>query len=114
MDIRMLEFRIDKTRDPDGSQLHVILGAQLRCERMGKARSFLTHLLAITGAVIWLATLWPSLVGREVVNFALAAFGGFFILALGIIIEEIAWCIRLRRALKASQGIKLGHPSGGE
>ena len=47
-------------------------------------------------------------------SFALAAFGGFFILAIGVIIEEIGWCIRLRRLSRPRQGITLGQPSGGE
>jgi len=49
----MLEFTIDKTRDPDGWRLRLLLEAQLTCERMGNARSFLAHLLAFSGAVIW-------------------------------------------------------------
>jgi hypothetical protein len=49
----VLEFTIDRNRDPDGSQLHRLLQAQLTCECMGAARCLFTHLLAITGVAIW-------------------------------------------------------------
>jgi hypothetical protein len=102
----MLQFTIDKTRDPAGSNLRRLLEAQLGCERMGAARSFLAHLLAITGTVIWLGTIWPNFVGPEVEIFALAAFGGFFLLAIGIVIEEIICRIRLKRCLQANESVR--------
>jgi hypothetical protein len=57
----MPEFTIDRTRDSDGSKLRSVLEAQFTYERMGAARSLLAHLLAITGVVIWLETIWPRL-----------------------------------------------------
>jgi hypothetical protein len=102
----MLKFTIDKTHDPDGSQLRRLLQAQLTCERIGSARSLLAHLLAITGVVIWLGVVWSALLGPEIRFFALAAFGGFLILALGIVIEELPWRVKLKRCLKVSEGVK--------
>lgn len=78
----------------------------MACERMGSARSFLAHILAITGAVIWLGTIWPNSLGPEIAFFALALFGGILILTLGIVIEEIIWRIRLKRRLVANEGVK--------
>jgi hypothetical protein len=103
---RMLEFTIDRTRDSDGSKLRRLLQAQLTCVRMGAARSFLAHLLAMTGLVIWLETIWPDLLAPEIRFFVLAVFGGFLVLALGVVIEEIAWRVRLKRCLKADEGLK--------
>jgi hypothetical protein len=102
----MLKFTVDKTRDPNGSKLRRLLEAQLSCERMGAARSFLAHLLAVTGAVIWLETIWPNLIRPEIEIFALASFGGFFLLAMGIVIEEVIWRIRLKCRLEANEGVK--------
>jgi hypothetical protein len=110
----MLQFTIDKTRDPAGSKLRRLLEVQLGCERMGAARSFLAHLLAITGTVIWLGTIWPNWVGPEVEIFALAAFGGFFLLAVGIVIEEMIWRIRLKRCLQDNEGVKLNDDHGSD
>jgi hypothetical protein len=81
---------------------------------MGAARSFFAHILAITGALIWLGTIWPNLVGAEVGFFALAAFGGFFLLAVGISIEEMIWRIRLKRRLAANEGVKARHAASSE
>jgi hypothetical protein len=83
-----------------------VLEAQLICERMGAARAFLAHLLAITGAVIWLGTVSPKLIGPEIEFFALALFGGLFLLAIGIVVEELIWRIRLKRRLAANEGVR--------
>jgi hypothetical protein len=102
----MLEFTFNKTRDPDGSQLRRLLEAQLNCERMGAARSFLAHILAVTGAVIWVGRIWPNSLGSEIEFFALALFGGMLILALGIVVEEMIWRLRLKRRLGANEAVK--------
>ena len=79
---------------------------------MGAARSFLAHLLTITGALMWLGAIWPNLVGPDIEFFALAAFGGFFLLAIGITIEEMIWRIRLKRRLAANEGVKARDAAG--
>jgi hypothetical protein len=99
----MLEFRVDRNRDPDGSKLQRLLEAQINCERMAAARSFVAHILAITGVVIWLEAIWPGLFASEIQFFALAVFGGNLFLALGVLIEEIVWRVRLKRRLKANE-----------
>jgi hypothetical protein len=108
----MLEFTVDRNRDPDGSKLRRLLEAQISCERMAAARSLVAHILAITGVVIWLAAIWPDLIPSEVRLFAVAVFGGNLILALGVGIEEIAWRVRLKRRLKANEGVKMEDAHG--
>lgn len=110
----MLQFTIDKTRDPDGSQLHRLLQAQLTCERMGVARSLFAHLLAITGFVLWLEAIWPDLFSPEIRFFALVVFGGILFLALRVVIEEVIWRVRLKRCLKVNEGVKLKDDHGSD
>jgi len=56
--------------------------------------------------VIWLETIWPALLAPEIRFFANALFGGILVLALGVVIEEIAWRVRLKRCLSADEVIK--------
>jgi hypothetical protein len=105
----VLEFTIDRNRDPDGSQLHRLLQAQLTCECMGAARCLFTHLLAITGIAIW-----PDLLPPDIRFFVLVVFGGILFLALRVIIEEIIWRIRLKCCLKANDGVKMTDPHGSD
>jgi len=98
-----MEVQTLKNRDSDGGNLQQLLEAQLSCERMVAARSLIAHLLAITGAVMWLEAIWPGLVNPEIRFFAVAVFGGNLILALGVTIEEVIWRIRLKRCLDANQ-----------
>jgi hypothetical protein len=98
-----MEVHTLRNRDSDGSNLQRLLEAQLSCERMVAARSLIAHVLAITGAVLWLEAIWPGLVNTEVRLFAAAVFGGNLILALGVTIEEVVWRIRLKRYLDANQ-----------
>ena len=108
----MLEFTVDRNRDSDGSKLRRVLEAQISCERMVAARSFVAHILAVTGLVIWLGAIWPGQVAPEIRSFAVALFGGNLILVLGIGIEEFVWRVRLKRRLKANEGVKLRETSG--
>ncbi|HYT53724.1 MAG TPA: hypothetical protein VEQ38_03345 [Verrucomicrobiae bacterium] len=108
----VLEFTIDRNRDPDGSKLHRLLQAQLTCERMGAARSLFAHLLAISGVVIWLEAIWPDLLPPDIRLFVLVVFGGILFLALRVIIEEVIWQVRLKRCLKTNEGVKMTDPHG--
>ena len=103
----MLQFTIDRKRDPNRVQLHRLLQAQLTCERMGVARSLFAHLLAITGMVLWLEVIWPGLLESEIRFFVLILFGSLLFLALRVGVEEVIWRVRLKRCLKANEGVKL-------
>lgn len=78
-----LGFTIDKTRDPDGETLRSVLAAQFAYERMKAARSWFSHLLAVTGVVIWLQAIWPDLVHADIRFFTLTVFGGILFLLFG-------------------------------
>jgi hypothetical protein len=110
----VLEFTIDRNRDPDGAKLHRLLQAQLTCERMGAARSLFAHLLAITGVVIWLEAIWPDLLPPDIRFFVLVVFGGILFLALRVIIEEVVWRVRLKRCLKANDGVQMTDTHGSD
>jgi len=108
----LLQFTIDRKRDPDRSQLRRLLQAQFTCERMGAARSLFAHLLAITGVVIWLEAIWLDLFSPEIQFFVLVVFGGILFLALRVVIEEVIWRVRLKRCLKTNEGVKMTDPHG--
>lgn len=92
-----LGFTIDKTRDPDGETLRAVLAAQLTYERMRAARSWLIHMLALVGVIIWLEAIWPDMVSADVRFFTLAAFGGILFLTMRAAIEEVVSRHRLKR-----------------
>jgi hypothetical protein len=74
---------------------------------MSAARSFFAHLLAIVGAVIWLAAIWPELLPPDIRFFALAVFGGLLFLTIRAAIEELVSRRRLKRYLAAQKGVAL-------
>jgi hypothetical protein len=108
----MLQFTIDKNRDPDRAKLRSVLEAQLACERMRAARSLIAHLLAVTGVVLWLSAMWPDLLSPQVRLFSLMVFGVALFLLLRVLIEEFAWRVKLKRCLKDNDGVKLERAHG--
>jgi hypothetical protein len=73
---------------------------------MSTARSWFVHLLAIVGVVIWLEEIWPDMLPPDIRFFTLAIFGGILFLALRVVIEELTWRVRLKRCLRANEGVK--------
>jgi hypothetical protein len=99
----VLEVHTLKNRDPDNLKLRSLLEAQMACERMDAARSLIAHLLAISGAILWLEAIWPGLIGAELRFFAVATFGANLILALGVVLEGILWRVRRKRCRDANE-----------
>ena len=57
----MLQFTFNRKLDPDGSNLHKLLEAQITYEQTSAFRSLYFHLLAILAVPIWLEVVWPDL-----------------------------------------------------
>ncbi len=57
----MLQFTFNRKLDPDGSNLHKLLEAQITYEQTSAFRSLYFHLLAILPIPIWLEVVWPNL-----------------------------------------------------
>jgi hypothetical protein len=107
----ILEFRINREFDPSGSQLQDALEAQFASERMGAARSFFAHLLAVDGVVIWLEAIWPGLLSSEIYFFTLAVFGGILFLTVRVAVAEIVSRRKLKRCLAVRRGLVLETPA---
>lgn len=99
----MLRFTINSGRDPDGASLRKLLEAHLIYERMGAAKLFSLHLLAIVGVVIWLGEMWPSLLPSQVRVAALALWGCLLLIAVCAGVEEWAWHRRVERYRREHQ-----------
>lgn len=103
----ILQFRIDRNSDPDRSELRSVLETQFTYERMKAARSWFTHLLAVTGVVIWLEAIWPDLLPADIRFFTLAVFGGILFLSIRAAIEEVVSRRRLKRYIAGKKGVTL-------
>ena len=57
----MLQFTFNRKLDPDGSNLHKLLEAQITYEQTSAFRSLYFQLLAILAVPIWLEVVWPDL-----------------------------------------------------
>ena len=98
-----MQFTVDKELDPKGSSLRSLLDAHVRYERVSAAKKLYLHLLAAVGALVWLGAIWPSLLSVEVEDFALALWGGIFLLILWASFDEWAWHRRVKNYRKEQQ-----------
>jgi hypothetical protein len=64
----MLQFTFNRKLDPDGSNLHKLLEAQITYEETSAFRSLYFHLLAILAVPIWLEVLWPDYFGHSTLH----------------------------------------------
>ena len=67
----MLQFTFNRKLDPDGSNLHKLLEAQITYEETSAFRSLYFHLLAILAVPIWLEVIWPDLFPSDIRLFIL-------------------------------------------
>ncbi|MGH7765875.1 MAG: hypothetical protein ACREQP_00345 [Candidatus Binatia bacterium] len=93
----MLQFTINKDRDPNEASLRRLLKAHIIYERMSSAKSFSLHLLAVVSAVVWLGEIWPSLLSSHALSIALALWGVLLVFAICAGVEEWAWHRRVAR-----------------
>ena len=71
----MLRFTFNRKLDPDGSNLHKLLEAQITYEETSAFRSLYFHLLAILAVPIWLEVIWPDLFASDIRLFILMSVG---------------------------------------
>jgi hypothetical protein len=89
---KILEVKINKGLDHDGSHLRRGLESQSAYERMHAARYMLVHLLAFVGVVIWVEAIEPDLLPRELRLFTFILWGSFLFLTIWVAIEEyVLW-----------------------
>jgi hypothetical protein len=92
----VMEIRFDRELDPDGAKLRRLLEAYEVYERLGAARSFFVHLLALIGVIVWLDAKWPDFLPSQVHVLAFGLWDVFFCTALSISIGEWIWYRRQR------------------
>ena len=84
----MLEFTFNRKLDPDGSNLHKLLEAQITYEQTSAFRSLYFHLLAILAVPIWLEVVWPDLFLSKIRLAILVLWGALLSLASWAAIQE--------------------------
>jgi hypothetical protein len=99
----MLQFKFDKKLDPDGSELHKLLEAQITYEQTSAFRSLYFHLLAILAIPIWLEVVWPDLLPSDIRLLMLMLWGALFSLASWAAIQEYLSRRALTRRLSANR-----------
>jgi hypothetical protein len=87
----MLQFTVDKERNPNSPALRRLLEAHVVYERMSSAKKFSLHLLTIVGLVIWIGAEWPAFLPPRVFDCALALWIGLLFLALLASVEQWFW-----------------------
>jgi membrane protein implicated in regulation of membrane protease activity len=93
----MLEFTINRDRDPNRASLRRLLEAHVIYERTAAAKEFSLHLLAIVGVVIWVGAEWPAFLSPQLLDSALAIWVGLLFFAILASIEEWLWHRKVAR-----------------
>jgi hypothetical protein len=93
----MLQFTMNRGPNADGTSLRKLLEAHRVYARIGAAKRFSLHLLALVGVVVWIGAMWPSLLPAPVRLPALALWGGLLFLAVLASVEERTWRRKLER-----------------
>jgi hypothetical protein len=84
----MLQFTFNRKLDPDGSNLHKLLEAQITYEQTSAFRSLYFHLLAILAVPIWLEVVLPDLFLSKIRLAILVLWGALLSLASWAAIQE--------------------------
>jgi len=93
----MLQFTINRDRDPNDASLRRLLEAHAIYQRMSAAKLFSLYLLAIISAVVWMGEMWPSLLSSQARTVALALWGVLLLFAVCAGVEEWAWHRKVAR-----------------
>jgi hypothetical protein len=100
----MLHFTIDSNLDPQSASIRKLLEAHAAYARMSAAKRLSLHLLAIVGAVVWIAALWPALLPAQLRSVALALWGVLLIFMIAASVEEWIWHRKVARYRDEHQG----------
>lgn len=93
----MLQFTVNRGRDPNDVALRRLLEAHVIYARMNAAKSFSLHLLAVVSAVVWFGEVWPSLLSSQVRAVALALWGVLLLFTICASVEEWVWHRKVAR-----------------
>jgi putative copper export protein len=93
----MLQFTIDNELDPKSASVRRLLEAHLVYQRMSAAKRFSLHLLALVGVVVWIGAMWPTLLPTNLLEYALALWGGLLLIAVLASFEEWLWQRKVAR-----------------
>lgn len=85
--------------DAETGGLRSVLASHLECEQLTARRRFLTSLLALLSAPVWLMAIWPRLLEGPDRRFLLYLFGFLLALCAFAVVEEWRATSRLRRGL---------------
>jgi hypothetical protein len=100
----IVELRINKTRDPDRSKLRALLETEFNYERMRTVRILFVHLVAFSGAAVWLDAVWPGLFSDDMRFLALTVWAAAVCVALVAAMEELIWRRKLARLMSDQPG----------
>ncbi len=91
--------RVPSCSDAEIGGLRSVLAGHLECEQLTGRRRFLTSLLALLSAPVWLMAVWPHLLEGPDRRFLLYLFGFLLALCAWAVVEEWRATSRLRRSL---------------
>jgi hypothetical protein len=93
----MLQFTMNRDLRANEASVRRLLEAHVVFERMSAAKRFSLHLLVLVGVVIWIGAMWPALLPGNLLETALAVWGGLLFIAVLASVEEWVWHRRVVR-----------------
>jgi hypothetical protein len=93
----MLQFTVNRELGSDEPSVRRLLEAHAVYARMSAAKRFSLHLLALVGVVVWIGAMWPALLPGNLLESALAVWGGLLFIAVLASVEEWVWHRKVAR-----------------
>jgi hypothetical protein len=97
-------LRLSSCSDAESARQRSVLAGHLECEQLTARRRFLSSLLALLSAPVWVMAVWPRLLDGPDRRFLLYLFGFLLVLSIGAVIEEWRAIGRLRKELAWAPG----------
>jgi len=93
-------FRAPSCSDGESVRQRSVLAGHLKCEQLTARRRFLTSLLALMSAPVWVMAVWPQLLQGPDRRFLLYLFGFLLVLSCWAVLEEWRAANRLQHVLQ--------------
>lgn len=93
----MLQFTINKDRDPNDMSLRGLFEAHVIYERMAAAKNFSLYLLATVSVIVWVGAMWPFFLPARLLDSALALWVGLLFFVVLATVEEWLWHRKVAR-----------------
>jgi hypothetical protein len=87
----MATFTFSVPPGADKKKLEALISAQLMYEQLNEARLFLIHVLALSGAPLWLCLWWPTVCSQSTRAFLLAVWSLCGLATLTVSIFQWVW-----------------------